>query len=47
MVEVKDNGETGDRKRTIWREAGTEKIWIETNGNPEVYETLTEAEANL
>lgn len=44
---VRDNGLSGDAKRSIWMERSTAVVWIETNGDPVLYETLAEAEAAL
>lgn len=44
---VATNGQTGDDKREIWIDKSTGAVWIETNGNPEVYETEQDALAAL
>lgn len=44
---IDDNGMSGDQRRELWQESDTEIVWIETNGNPEVYETIEEARAAL
>lgn len=46
-AKIQDNGLTGDALRSIWQERDTGIVWIETNGAPEIYETIADAKERL